>query len=82
MFDLLKKDQLGKAEREKVKQASRRLLASIKERLEKIDRFWEKEQTKGDVKTLILNRVFADLPTPPFTDEEKETVAEAVYGHV
>ena len=59
LFDLMKKENLGKAERERVKQASRELLASIKEQLAKIDRFWEKEQTKGDVKVLILNKVHA-----------------------
>ena len=33
LFDLLKKEDLGKVERERVKQASRDLLASIKTRL-------------------------------------------------
>ncbi len=49
LFDLLKKENLGTAERERVKQASRELLASIKESLAGLDRFWEKEQTKADV---------------------------------
>ena len=79
---LMKKENLGKAERERVKQASRELLASIKEQLAKIDRFWEKEQTKGDVKVLILNKVHASLPTPPFTDGEKQVVADNVYAHI
>lgn len=82
VFDLLKKDNLGKAERERVKQASRELLKSIKARLAELDRFWEKEQTKADVRTLILDEVFTSLPTPPFTQEEKESVAANVYAHV
>ena len=82
LFDLMKKENLGKAERERVKQASRELLASIKEQLAKIDRFWEKEQTKGDVKVHILNKVHASLPTPPFTDDEKKVVADNVYEHI
>ena len=82
LFDLMKKESLGKAERERVKQASRELLASIKEQLAKIDRFWEKEQTKGDVKVHILNKVHASLPTPPFTDDEKQLVADNVYAHI
>jgi len=82
VFDLLKKDNLGKAERERVKQASRELLKSIKARLAELDRFWEKEQTKADVEILILNTVYASLPTPPFTPEEKESVAANVYAHV
>jgi len=82
LFDLLKKDDLAKAERERVKQASRNLLASIKARLSELDRFWEKEQTKADVKVFILDEVYANLPTPPFTAKEKEAVAAEVYAHV
>ena len=82
LFDLLKKENLGKAERERIKQASRNLLASINARLKELDRFWEKEQTKAEVKVLILNEVYANLPTPPFTSEEKEAVAAEVYTHV
>ena len=76
LFDLLQKDGLDKAARERVKQASRELLASIKARLAELDRFWEKEQTKADVEVFILDEVFANLPTPPFTPEEKKLVAD------
>ena len=82
LFDLLKKEDLGRAARERVKQASRDLLASINARLKELDRFWEKEQTKADVKVFILDEVYASLPTPPFTPEEKEAVAAEVYTHV
>ena len=82
LFDLLKKDELDKAERERVKQASRELLTAIKARLTELDRFWEKEQTKADVEVFILDEIYANLPTPPFTVEEKETVAAEVYAHV
>ena len=82
LFDLLKKEDLGKAARERVKQASRDLLASIKARLKELDRFWEKEQTKADVKIFILDEVYANLPTPPFTPEEKQALAAEVYTHV
>jgi type I restriction enzyme, R subunit len=82
LFDLLQKDGLDKAARERVKQASRVLLASIKARLAQLDRFWEKEQTKADVEVFILDNVFSSLPTPPFTSEEKKLVAANVYAHV
>ena len=82
LFDLLKKDDLAKTERERVKQASRNLLASIKARLSELDRFWEKEQTKADVEVFILDEVYANLPTPPFTAEEKKAAADEVYAHV
>ena len=82
LFDLLKKDNLPNTERERVKQASRNLLSSIKTRLSELERFWEKEQTKADVEVFILDQVYASLPTPPFTAKEKEAAAAQVYAHV
>lgn len=82
LFDLLQKDGLDKTARERVKLASRHLLASIRARLAELDRFWEKEQTKADVEVFILDEVFANLPTPPFTADEKKRVASNVYAHV
>lgn len=82
LFDLLRKDNLDRASRKRVKQASRDLLAAIKAKLAELDRFWEKEQTKADVEVFILDEVFQNLPTPPFSAEEKELVASNVYAHV
>ena len=82
LFDMLRKDGLGKADRERVKQASRDLLASIEARLRELDRFWEKEQTKGEVKVFILDEVYGSLPVPPFRSEELAGLADKVYEHV
>ena len=82
LFDLLKKDKLGKAERERVKQSSRDLSAAVKARLAELDRFWEKEQTKAEMKVFILDEIFSSLPTPPFSVGEKEAVASEVYNHI
>jgi type I restriction enzyme, R subunit len=82
LFDLLKKDNLTKVDRERVKQASRDMLASIKARLVELDRFWEKEQTKGEVEAFILDEIYLKLPTPPYTAEDKALVAANVYAHV
>jgi type I site-specific restriction-modification system R (restriction) subunit len=82
LFDVLQKEGLDKAARERVKQASRELLASVKARLDQLDRFWEKEQTKAEIEVFILDELFARLPTPPFTATEKETLAGDVYRYV
>jgi type I restriction enzyme, R subunit len=85
LFDVLlqeKKGSIDKAARERVKQASRDLLAAVKAQLAELDRFWEKEQTKGDVETLILDHVYTSLPTPPYTDDDKKLIAANVYAHV
>jgi type I restriction enzyme R subunit len=85
LFDLLKGDKsatLDRTTRERLKLASKGLLASIEVRLAELDRFWEKEQTKGDVRVFILDRIYSDLPSPPFSVEEKERLADGVYMHV
>ena len=81
-FDLLKRDDLSKSDRERVKQASRDMFALIKAWLAELDRFWEKEQTMGEVEALILDEIFIKLPSPPFTPAEKELVANNIYTHV
>ena len=82
LFDLLKKDELGKAAREKVKQASQELLSSLQDLLAPLERWTEKEQTQAEVETFILDSLYMRLPSPPFTEEEKQAAARMVYQHV
>jgi type I restriction enzyme, R subunit len=82
LFDLLFKDNLSKADREKLKQASRGLLASLQEVLGRMDRWTEKEQTQAEVRVFILDRLSEALPNPPYSPEETERVAGAVYQYV
>ena len=82
LFDLLKKDKLAKAEREKVKQASQALLASLRELLAPLERWTEKEQTQAEVETFILDNLYVHLPSPPFTQEDKQEAAKMVYQHI
>jgi type I restriction enzyme R subunit len=58
------------------------VLASIKARLAELDRSWEKKQMEADVEVFILDEVFANLPTLPFTPEEKKLVAANVYARI
>jgi type I restriction enzyme R subunit len=82
VFDLLKKEDLSKADRERVKLASRGLLKSLRQLIAPLQRWTEKEQTQAEVKVFILDHLYQALPTPPFTADEKEAVAEHVYQHV
>ncbi len=82
LFDLLKKDPLGKAQRDQVKDASRALLASLRTLLAPLDRWTEKEQTQAEVETFVLDNLYTLLPSPPFTDDDKQAVAAVVYQHV
>jgi hypothetical protein len=73
---------LDKATRERVKQASRELLAVVKARLAELDRFWKKKQTKADVETFILDEIYPNLLDPPFTPTDKKLIASNVYAYV
>ncbi|QDE90496.1 deoxyribonuclease [Myxococcus xanthus] len=82
LFDLLKKENLNKAEREKLKLASRSLLDELQRLIAPLDKWTQKEQTQAEVEVFILDHVFQALPTPPFTAEEKEAAAKRAYRHI
>ena len=82
LFDLIRRGDLSKADRELVKQASRELLAEVTRLIAPLDQWTEKEQTQAEVETFILDHVFTALPEPPYTPEEKQRVADLVYRHV
>jgi type I restriction enzyme, R subunit len=63
-----RKDGLDKSSRERVKQASRDLLASIKTRLAELDRFWEKSRPRLMSKSSFWIRFSPAFPRRPFTD--------------
>ena len=82
LFDLLKKENLGKAERERVKQASRTLLESVRRLIAPLEQWTEKEQTQAEVEVFVLDHLFELLPNPPFTDDEKQSASRRVYQHL
>jgi type I restriction enzyme R subunit len=79
MFDLLFKDKISKADRERLKQASRSLLFSLKELLRPMQDWTQKSTTQAEVEVFILDDLYRALPRPPYTDEETDTLAKQVY---
>ena len=79
---MLQKDNISKADREKVKLASRSLYDALRKLIAERERWTEKEQTQAEVEVLILDSLFDALPTPPFSVEDKESAAKLVYQHV
>jgi type I restriction enzyme R subunit len=75
-------DRTGKTDRERVKQASRKLLASLERELARMHEWTRNTGTQAQVKVFILDRVYESLPRPPYTDEETEAAAEKVYEYV
>jgi type I restriction enzyme R subunit len=82
LFDLLFEDRVSKADRERLKQASKVLLASLRELLRPMHDWTQNTTTQAEVKVFILDNLWRALPRPPFTDQETEAVAGRVYNYV
>jgi type I restriction enzyme R subunit len=82
LFDLLFRDSISGADRERLKQASKSLLASLRRLLEPIHDWTQNTTTQADVKMFILDDLWRSLPRPPFTDEDTEELAARVYDYV
>ncbi len=82
LFDLLFRDNITKADRERLKQASRSLLSSLEKLLKPIQDWTQKTATQAEVKVFILDQLYESLPRPPFTDEDIEHVSDSVYNFV
>jgi len=82
LFDLLHRDDITKADRERLKQASKGLLASLTSLLASMKQWTEKEQTQAEVKVFILDQLLGTLPNPPYSGEATESLANKVFAHI
>jgi type I restriction enzyme, R subunit len=82
LFDLLFKDSISNKDRERLKQASRQLLSSLRNLLAPMPAWPQNATTQAEVKVFILDRLYESLPRPPFTDAETEEIAARIYGYV
>ncbi len=82
LFDLLFKENISKVDRERLKQGSRALLASLSDLLRPMRGWTQKETTQAEVKVFILDELYAVLRRPPFTEAETEEIASRVYDYV
>jgi type I restriction enzyme R subunit len=82
LFDLLQRDKLSHSAREQVKQASRELLTSLQSLLSRYERWAEKEQTRAEIEIFILDNLYEKLPSPPFTENDKQEAAQIAYQHI
>jgi type I restriction enzyme R subunit len=82
LFDLFFKEKISKADREKLKQASRSLMASLKDLLIQMPAWADNTQTQAEVKVFVLDHLWQNLPRPPFTEDDTELLAGRVYDYV
>ena len=77
-----RKDNISKKDRERLKQASRGLLSSLRDLLTPMPGWLQNATTQAEVKVFIINRLYDSLPRPPYTDAETDDIALRVYGYV
>ena len=82
LFDLLRKEEISGKDRERLKQASRDLLASLRTIIESMPRWTQNSATQAEIRVHILDSLWQALPRPPFTEAETESLAGRVYDHV
>jgi type I restriction enzyme R subunit len=82
LFDLLFNEKITKADRERLKQASKSLLASLQELLKPMPTWTQNTSTQAEVKVFILDDLWQSLPRPPFTEEDTELLADRVYDYI
>lgn len=82
LFDLLFRESISKTDREKLKQASKNLLASLQELLKPMQAWTQNTTTQAEVKIFILDNLWRSLPRPPFTDDDTEALAGRVYDYL
>ena len=82
LFDLLFRENISKADRERLKQASRSLLASLNALLATMQSWTKNTQTQAEVRVFILDTLWDLLPRPPFSEADAEVLAEKVYDYV
>lgn len=82
LFDLLFKENISQADREKVKQASRALLSSLQDLLMPMHAWTQNTATQAEVKIFILDTLWGSLPRPPFSERDTEALAAQVYDYV
>jgi len=82
LFDLLFEESISKTDREKLKQASKSLLASLGKLLKAMPTWTQNVQTQAEVKVFVLDNLWQSLPRPPFTEQDTEMLADRVYDYV
>lgn len=82
LIDLLFEPSLGRAKRERLKQASKALLASLRESLASIQDWTRNATTQGEVRSRIVDTLQSELPMPPIDEKSADRVAVRIYDYV
>ena len=82
LFDMLYRENISKADRERLKQASQGLLASLEELLKSMAQWTDTATNRADVRVHILDHLTTTLPRPPYSEAETKALADVVYDYI
>lgn len=82
LFDLLFRESISKTDRERLKQASKSLLDSLRSLLKPMPTWTQNSATQAQVRVFILDSLYQNLPQPPFTENDIEQASDKVYNFI
>jgi type I restriction enzyme R subunit len=82
LFDLLFQEEITKVDRERLKQASKSLLESLRALLKPMPTWTKNTSTQAEVRVFILDTLYQSMPQPPYTGEEIEEASEKIYNFI
>jgi type I restriction enzyme R subunit len=82
LFDLVQREDLSKVDRERIKQASKELLAGVLAVIAPLDHWTRKNKRRPRWRRSSWIMSTKTLPEPPYTPDDKAQVAQLVYRHI
>ena len=82
LFDLLFEPSLAQTERERLKQASKALLVSLRASLASMQDWTRNAATQAEVRIRIVDTLWSELPMPPFDETSADVIAGRIYDYV
>ena len=82
IYDLLFKENLSKQDIKKIKVIAAELLEKVKARIEEFHDWKDKEETTGQIRRLILDYLYQELPDPSYSEPEIRTYSDKVYQYI
>jgi type I restriction enzyme R subunit len=58
------------------------MLKALQELLAPLEQWTQKEQTQAEVEVFILDHLYQMLPSPPYTEVDKQAAAKEVYNFI
>lgn len=82
VYDLLFKENLSKKDIETVKEVSKELLRTIREKVEQMSQPFEKSNTRAEIQLTIRDILWNELPEKSYPEESINTYRAKIYEYV